>query len=229
MIPLLRSRPCLRRTALGALAVLGAASCSRPAVVDDRALAAADADTANWLSYGRTYAEQRMSPLRQIDERSVEGLKLAWWADLETLHGLEATSLVADGVLYTTSAFSVVYAFDARTGTRLWKYDPQVPKDHGKFACCDVVNRGVALYRGRIYVATIDGRLVAIDAKTGEARLVGADDAAGRAVRHHRRAANRQGARRHRERGIGVRSARVRRRLQRRNRSARLAQLHGAG
>lgn len=162
-------RPLLlgRAASFGLALALLAAACARPAVVDDKTLAAADADTANWLSHGRTYAEQRMSPLRQIDEGSVARLGLAWWADLETLHGLEATSLVADGVLYTTSAWSVVYAFDAKTGTRLWRFDPAVPKDHGKFACCDVVNRGVALYRGRVYVATIDGRLVAIDAKTG--------------------------------------------------------------
>src|SRR5437868_6182082 len=83
-------------------------------------------------------------------------LGLAWSVDLGTLRGLEATPLVEDGVMYVTSAWSVVYALDGRTGRRIWTYDPRVPKDHAKFVCCDVVNRGVALYRGRVYVGALD-------------------------------------------------------------------------
>ena len=75
--------------------------------------------------------------------------------------------LVSDGVLFTTSAWNVVYAIDARKGTVLWRHDPQVPTDDGKFVCCDVVNRGVALYHDKVYVGTIDGRLVALDRRTG--------------------------------------------------------------
>jgi quinohemoprotein ethanol dehydrogenase len=86
---------------------------------------------------------------------------------MQTRRGLEATPLVSDGVLYATSAWSVVYAIDARKGTVMWRYDPAVPKDHAKFVCCDVVNRGVALYRDKVYVGTIDGRLVALDRRTG--------------------------------------------------------------
>jgi glucose dehydrogenase len=82
---------------------------------------------------------------------------------MQTLHGLEATPLVKDGVMYLTSTWSVVYALDARTGAIRWRYDPAAPKDHDKFMCCGVVNRGVALYRGRVYVGTMDGRLVALD------------------------------------------------------------------
>ena len=149
------------------LAVIGCAR-SRVTVVDDAALRAADADPANWITYGHTYSEQRFSPLRQIDEQSVTRLGLAWSFDLGTLRGLEATPLVQDGVLYTSSAWSLVYAVDARTGRLLWQYDPHVAKDHSKFVCCDVVNRGVALYRGRVYVGTLDGRLIALDAKTGK-------------------------------------------------------------
>src|SRR5882672_2845723 len=134
--------------------------------VDDAALRSSDSDSANWISYGRTYSEQRFSPLKQIDEQSVSRLGLAWSFDLGTRRGLEATSLVKDGVLYTTSAWSVVYAFHARTGQLLWMFDPHVAKDHAKFVCCDVVNRGVALYRGRVYVGALDGRLIALDAKT---------------------------------------------------------------
>jgi quinohemoprotein ethanol dehydrogenase len=148
--------------------ILALAGCSpKPTVVDDAALRAADGDSANWITYGRTYSEQRFSPLKQIDEQSVGKLGLAWSYDLETLRGVEATPLVKDGVMYTTSAWSIVYAFDAKTGNQLWKFDPKVPKDHAKYVCCDVVNRGVALYKGHVYVATLDGRLVALDGKTG--------------------------------------------------------------
>jgi quinohemoprotein ethanol dehydrogenase len=148
--------------------LLGAVGCARRASeVDDAALRAADGDSADWLTYGRTYSEQRFSPLTQIDEQSVGKLGLAWSYDLETLRGVEATPLVKDGVIYVTSAWSLVYAFDARTGALLWKYDPQVPKDHAKYVCCDVVNRGAALYKGHVYIGTLDGRLIALDAKTG--------------------------------------------------------------
>jgi quinohemoprotein ethanol dehydrogenase len=136
--------------------------------VDDAALRAADSNTTDWLTYGRTYSEQRFSPLKMIDEQSVSKLGLAWYYDLGTLRGVETTPLEKDGVIYATSAWSLVYAFDVRTGKLLWKFDPKVPKDHAKYVCCDVVNRGVALYEGRVYVATLDGRLIALDAKTGE-------------------------------------------------------------
>ena len=153
---------------LAALIGIGAmAACGPARDLDDAALRAADADTAQWLSYGRTYSEQRHSPLRQIDESSISRLGLAWTVDMQTLRGLEATPLVSDGVLFTTSAWSVVYAIDARRGTVLWRHDPQVPKEHAKFVCCDVVNRGVALYGDKVYVGTIDGRLVALDRGTG--------------------------------------------------------------
>lgn len=164
-------RKCSRRLMLASAAatVLAIAGCgrTRETVVDDAALVAADADPANWITYGHTYSEQRFSRLKQIDEQSVNKLGLAWSFDMGTLRGLESTPLVKDGVLYATSAWSLVYAFDARTGRSLWTYDPHVAKDHGKFVCCDVVNRGVALYRGRVYVGTLDGRLIALDAKTG--------------------------------------------------------------
>ncbi len=154
--------------ACAAIWILALAGCApKQTVVDDAALQAADGDTANWITYGRTYSEQRFSPLKQIDEQSVSKLGLAWSYDLETLRGVEATPLVKDGVMYTTSAWSIVYSFDAKTGKLLWTYDPKVPKDHDKYVCCDVVNRGVALYKGRVYVATLDGRLVALDAKSG--------------------------------------------------------------
>jgi alcohol dehydrogenase (cytochrome c)/quinohemoprotein ethanol dehydrogenase len=136
--------------------------------VDDARLANADADDANWLTYGRTYKEQRHSPLTQINEQTVGRLGLAWSHDLGHMRGLEGTPLVVDGVLYATSAWSVMHAFDAATGELLWTHDPQVPRGHARWVCCDVVNRGPAFYRGKVYAGTLDGRLVAVTAETGE-------------------------------------------------------------
>ncbi len=147
--------------------VLAGCGGSRSREVDDAALRGADTDSADWLTYGRTYSEQRFSPLKQIDEQSVGHLGLVWSYDLGTKRGEESTPLMKDGVLYATSAWSIVYAMDARTGKLLWKYDPRVAKDHAKFVCCDVVNRGVAIYKGRVYLGALDGRLIALDAKTG--------------------------------------------------------------
>ena len=126
------------------------------------------AEPGNWLSTGRTYDEQRHSPLDQINRETVGELGLAWYWDTGTKRGLEATPIVVDGVMFTTGTWSVVWAHDAKTGELLWEYDPQVPRAWGRYACCDVVNRGVAAWKGKIYVGTLDGRLVALDAGTGE-------------------------------------------------------------
>ena len=136
--------------------------------VDDAALRNAEGRAGDWLTHGRTYSEARFSPLSQINAANVKGLGLAWSFDTETTRGLEATPLVVDGRMYTTGSWSVVFAIDARTGKQLWKWDPQVPRSYGPRACCDVVNRGVAFYRGRVYVGTLDGRLAALDAGTGK-------------------------------------------------------------
>ena len=135
--------------------------------IDDARLSNAAAEPESWLTYGGTYAEQRYSALAKIDTTNVAQLGLAFSYDTNTTRGLEATPLAVDGVIYTTGSWSMVYAVDARTGREIWRYDPKVPGETGPKACCDVVNRGVAAYRGRIYVGTLDGRLVALDARTG--------------------------------------------------------------
>ncbi len=135
--------------------------------VDDATLRNVEGRKGDWLTHGRNYAETRFSPLNQITASNVRDLGLAWAFDTETTRGLEATPIIVDGVMYTTGSWSIVYAIDARTGKQLWKWDPKVPGAFGQKACCDVVNRGVAVYKGRVYVGTIDGRLAALDAETG--------------------------------------------------------------
>ena len=146
------------------------APAAKPAAqVDAARLAAAGTDGANWLSTGRTYDEQRHSPLKQVNADNVAQLGLAWHHDLDAVNrGQEATPIVVDGVMYVSATWSKVFALNAKTGEQLWAYDPKVPGDWGINACCDVVNRGVAVWNGKVYVGTLDGRLVALDAATGK-------------------------------------------------------------
>ncbi|MEZ0497337.1 PQQ-dependent dehydrogenase, methanol/ethanol family [Sphingomonas sp. IW22] len=132
------------------------------------ALTAAGADPKGWSKIGGGYAEQRYSPLEQINEDNVGSLKLAWSYDLDTNRGQEATPVVMGGILYTSTAWSKVLALDARTGKEKWTFDPKVPGFKGVNPCCDVVNRGVAVEDGKVFVGTIDGRLIALDAATGK-------------------------------------------------------------
>jgi PQQ-dependent dehydrogenase (methanol/ethanol family) len=158
---------------LGVCLVLSArADPARPplAVDDARLEAEPSSEPGAWLSHGRTWDEQRYSPLSQIDEHNVGGLAPAWVYATGETRGHEATPLVVDGVMFVTLPWSIVVALDAGTGRELWRHDPRVPRAWGRFACCDVVNRGVAAYQGRIYVGALDGRLIALDAQTGEER-----------------------------------------------------------
>ena len=138
------------------------------AAVNSKRLLAADSEPGAWMSYGRTYSEHRFSPLAKINNDNVGQLGLSWSFDLDTKRGIEATSVVVDGVMYTTSSWSIVHALDARTGKHLWTYDPAVAKDKSRHACCDVVNRGVAVWHGQVFVGVLDGRLVALEAATGK-------------------------------------------------------------
>ncbi len=135
--------------------------------VNDARLRNAAGSGEDWPTHGRTWSEQRYSPLASIDANNVAGLQRRWSFDTGTTRGLEATPIVVDGTMYATGTWSVVWALDARSGALLWTFDPQVPRELGARACCDVVNRGVAVYRGRVYVGTLDGRLVALNAADG--------------------------------------------------------------
>ena len=128
-----------------------------------------EADGSNWLAYGRTYSEQRFSPLDQINAENVKNLGLAWAKDLPDDRSLNGTPIVVEGVLYFEGSYNVVYAVDARTGKTLWTYDPEVIKHAGeRMRVMWDVSRGVAFWNGKVYSATVDGRLVAIDAQTGK-------------------------------------------------------------
>jgi alcohol dehydrogenase (cytochrome c)/quinohemoprotein ethanol dehydrogenase len=140
---------------------------SASANVSDAQIVDAENQPGNWLTYGRTYSEQRFSPLQVINDKNAGRLGLAWYFDLDTHRGQEATPIVVDGAMYFSTAWSKVFALNAVTGSRLWSYDPKVPRQWGANACCDVVNRGVAVWRGKIYIGTLDGRLIALDAATG--------------------------------------------------------------
>jgi quinohemoprotein ethanol dehydrogenase len=151
---------------------VGAATLASPSttigLIDSKRIMAADETPGDWLSYGRDYGEQRFSPLTQVNKQSIKDLELAWSFDMYTNRGLEASPIVVDGIMYMTGSWSVVFAVDAKTGEEVWSYDPEVPGDWARKACCDVVNRGVAVYEGAVYLATLDGYLVSLNAETGE-------------------------------------------------------------
>lgn len=124
-----------------------------------------------WVGYGRDYAETHHSPLKQIDQSNVAKLATAWSVEVGSEGKLETTPLVFNGVLYGTSTWSKVYAVDLRTQKVKWQWDPGLVRGGfeamGPRPCCGPVNRGVALYDGKVYVGLLDGRLVALNAETG--------------------------------------------------------------
>jgi quinohemoprotein ethanol dehydrogenase len=158
---------CLPALILTAQFSAGAES-TEPAAVDHERLLNAGSEPGNWMAWGRGYHEDRYSPLDQINDSNVNDLGLAWYYTFNNRRGNEATPIVIDGVLYTTSAWNITVALDAKTGQELWYYDPEVPPAWGKMACCDVVTRGLAAWNGKIIIATLDGRLIALNAKDGK-------------------------------------------------------------
>lgn len=131
-------------------------------------LAAAGADSDNWLMYGRDYGNQRFSPLAAIRRDNVSNLVPVWSFQTGVPDGLEATPLFIDGIIYLTTAWNHVFAIDARTGAELWHYRRQLPVKLNY--CCGPVNRGPAVGGGTLYLATLDAHLVAMDAQTGRVR-----------------------------------------------------------
>jgi quinohemoprotein ethanol dehydrogenase len=147
----------------------------QPSRVDDAALRAAgktEKTAREWITYGGNYAEMRFSALKQIDASNVSRLGLAWSAETESPAGgrPEATPLMSNGVIYTSLAWSVIAAFDARTGKPKWRWDPEIPRQHVSQICCGPVNKGVALYKGKVYAGLLDGTVVALDQETGKVK-----------------------------------------------------------
>jgi len=150
---------------------LGAASAAAPqkwGQIDDARMQAANNEPQNWLIHSGNQQAWRYSGLDQITPDNIKNLKPAWVLEFDTYRGQESTPIVVDGVAYVTTAWSKVYAVDAKTGKQLWYHDPKAMGPSGARTCCDVVNRGAAVYKGKVYVGTIDGRLIALDAKTGK-------------------------------------------------------------
>ena len=182
--------------------------------VDSASIKANTATSNDWPTIGLDYAETRFSKLNQINTDNVKKLGLVWSYPLESSRGVEATPVVVDGIMYQTASWSVVHAIDARTGKKIWSFDPGVDREKGYKGCCDVVNRGVALWKGKVFVGAYDGRLIALDAVDRREGLgEGHPHRQGALLHHHRRAARfqRQGTDRPGRRGI--RRARLRHRL----------------
>ncbi len=139
-------------------------------VDDARIIAAPETEPGSWLTYGQTYKEQRFSKLTQINRDNVDQLGLAWSTEIGDANmRMQATPIIVDRVMYVSNGWSVVYALDAETGAEIWRYDPDVDRSSSRLACCGPAhNRGVAVYKGKVYVGTFDGRLIAIDATAGE-------------------------------------------------------------
>ena len=135
-------------------------------VTADRLLNAAH-EPGEWMTYGGTYSEQRFSTLTQINSSNVSTLGLSWFADYETNQNQQGSPLYIDGVIYVSTARDVLYAFDAKTGKELWKYNPMIHGERLRFYL-GLVNRGIAAWRGKIFMGTLDARLVAVDAGTGK-------------------------------------------------------------
>ena len=154
-------------SAVLSVAVVAAASAASTRGPTWTQLLAAD-QSSDWLTYGGSFNEKRFSPLTTINDSNAANLGLAWSYEFDTNRAQESTPLVYNGVLYVTTSWSKVFAFNAASGKLLWKYDPAVTRERANNGCCDVGNRGAAIYDGKIYFGTYDGRLIALNAKTGQ-------------------------------------------------------------
>jgi quinohemoprotein ethanol dehydrogenase len=135
------------------------------------ALLWAQQPSVNWSGYGNDQAETHFSPLRQVTSENIGRLGLAFAADIDAPQGnIQATPIMIGGTIYTSLAWGVILAADARTGATKWRWDPDIPRNgEGRpNMCCGAVNRGVAFHNGKVFASLINGRLVALNANTGK-------------------------------------------------------------
>ena len=139
-------------------------------VTDSRVINSPSEEPGSWLTYGQNFKEQRFSELTQVNTDTIARLGLAWTAQIGDYNmRMQGTPLVVDGVMYVSNGWSVIYALNATTGEEIWKYDPEVDRSYIRLACCGPAhNRGVAVYEGKVFVGTFDGRLIAVNAENGE-------------------------------------------------------------
>jgi len=159
---------------LGASGIVSAAGVDRlestlyPNYVTDDMLLNADKDQQNWLHYGKDYQMTRYSGLSQVNRDNVGSLKPAWNLSFGVLEGQDSQAVAVNGTLYVTTSFNRVIAVNGMTGDIIWKYERELPGDVFPKLCCDVVNRGVAVYKNKVYLATLDAHVVALDNQTGD-------------------------------------------------------------
>jgi quinohemoprotein ethanol dehydrogenase len=139
-----------------------------PGRIDSERLLAVASEPGQWLTTGRDFGKTHYSPLNLINQENVSRLGFAWQLETGTVRGMEATPIVVDGVMYTSGVAGRVYALDAAKGTVLWQFEPTVNGRVNRGSCCDMVNRGVAVWQGKVYVGAFDGMLYALDAATGK-------------------------------------------------------------
>jgi alcohol dehydrogenase (cytochrome c) len=160
--------------AIGASGVASAIGVDRlestlyPNYVTDDMLLNGDKDPQNWLHYGKDYQMTRYSPLSTINRDNVKSLRPVWNMSFGVLEGQDSQAVAVNGMLYVTTSFNKVIALDAATGQVAWKYERELPGDVFPKLCCDVVNRGVAVYKNKVYLATLDAHIVALDNTTGK-------------------------------------------------------------
>ncbi len=157
------------RTWVWALLISATQAAAAPtAAVDAARLSNAAHEPDQWFAPGRDTQGTYYSPLAAINDQNVARLGFAWDYHLGTRRGLEGTPVVVDGVMYAPGNWGRVYALDAASGKELWTYDPGVDGQWGRYSCCDVVNRGLVVWKGRVYIASVDGYLHCIDARSGQ-------------------------------------------------------------
>ena len=155
----------MQRLWMAALVVMCATGASaQPGNVDDERLLNAQSDPSNWVSYGRDYGNRRFSPLARIDAKNVADLAPVWSYRSGVESTFQATPIVVDGVMYVSLPFNHVVALDARDGRLLWRYQHE---RRTKKMCCGPANRGVAVAYGKVFIGTVDARLIALDQATG--------------------------------------------------------------